>query len=724
MKMPLHALAYQLRNCLVVICFGLLGSSVYAATYHVRNGGNDNNSGLDDANAWASLAKVGTVALNPGDSVLFKKGSVWTDASLTVANVSGTSTNYITFGSYGTDPARPKILRNLPRDGYGMKFTDCSYIRIQGFDVGRAGIGIWVNTASAAQAGIVIDDCYIHDIYGYNYYYPSTVLPGQYPMAINVTGVDGLTITNCTSYNAGSFCGFTGTGPKFGTDPNHIKNTTGLPTPILNKNVYISNCVADRNIYYGLVILNMVNGLVENCTVTRAGSMPMVNGSIGIMLGDNNGVTVSNVTVEKTDKYFFMSSPGVSGTTTAPDGGGIDYEVNNQDTDIDGCTVVNNSQEGVMLYNNGGSIHNTCDITNTVFKFNNLTPSQTRPEIWFSQSNSNNNSFIQDNTYWLMPGKSFISTGINSSVTVSNNTNSTATEAAPTVPAAPTGFAKLYDFSTGLEGWTFSNFKYSGQHGKYWGGFAGGIFANGDPYMVSPDNMGVNITTNKWVLIRFRNLSAATTAKIYFSTTASTTFSEAKSVSFSVNPYDAADTEYVVDMSGNSAWTGTLKQLRFDPTGNEWDMVDINYIGITGPAIAAWNFDTTAEGWTAVNGISGFAWQSGGFVGGNVTNTDPYCTSPTNLGVDIQAHKTVEIRLKASGGTAAALYFITNASPGYDGSKVKTFSIIGDNTWRTYSVDMSTVAGWTGTLKQLRLDPINPGSNGQTFSVDYVEITY
>ncbi len=42
-----------------------------------------------------------------------------------------------------------------------MQFIDCSYITIRGFDVGVAGIGIWVNTVKAAQAAVLIDQALV-----------------------------------------------------------------------------------------------------------------------------------------------------------------------------------------------------------------------------------------------------------------------------------------------------------------------------------------------------------------------------------------------------------------------------------------------------------------------------------------------------------------------------------------------------------------------------------
>ncbi|HZP00406.1 MAG TPA: hypothetical protein VFD30_08935, partial [Terriglobia bacterium] len=46
-----------------------------ATTYYVDSAaGNDANSGQSSSAPWKTLAKVNSVALNPGDSVLFKRG--------------------------------------------------------------------------------------------------------------------------------------------------------------------------------------------------------------------------------------------------------------------------------------------------------------------------------------------------------------------------------------------------------------------------------------------------------------------------------------------------------------------------------------------------------------------------------------------------------------------------------------------------------------------------
>lgn len=78
----------------------LLAAPSWAATYYVKNGGSDGAAGTSDGTAWATLSKVNGATLNPGDSVLFKAGSVWRETLSPPS--SGTAGNPITFGNYST----------------------------------------------------------------------------------------------------------------------------------------------------------------------------------------------------------------------------------------------------------------------------------------------------------------------------------------------------------------------------------------------------------------------------------------------------------------------------------------------------------------------------------------------------------------------------------------------------------------------------------------------
>lgn len=68
--------------------------------YYVdASNGNDNNNGLSESAAWATLARVNVTKLVPGDTVLFKRGEIWRE-TLLISN-SGIPGKPITFGAYG-----------------------------------------------------------------------------------------------------------------------------------------------------------------------------------------------------------------------------------------------------------------------------------------------------------------------------------------------------------------------------------------------------------------------------------------------------------------------------------------------------------------------------------------------------------------------------------------------------------------------------------------------
>lgn len=70
-------------------------------TYYVdATGGSDGRAGTSAATAWRSLDKVSGAALQPGDTVLFKRGQTW-DGTLELFR-SGTAAAGLSVGAYGT----------------------------------------------------------------------------------------------------------------------------------------------------------------------------------------------------------------------------------------------------------------------------------------------------------------------------------------------------------------------------------------------------------------------------------------------------------------------------------------------------------------------------------------------------------------------------------------------------------------------------------------------
>lgn len=87
-----------------IILFSLLTISLSATNYYLKSSGNDSNTGLSNAQAWATISKVNTIwaagTFAAGDSILFNRGDTFY-GTLTVRE-GGTSASDIIIGAYGT----------------------------------------------------------------------------------------------------------------------------------------------------------------------------------------------------------------------------------------------------------------------------------------------------------------------------------------------------------------------------------------------------------------------------------------------------------------------------------------------------------------------------------------------------------------------------------------------------------------------------------------------
>lgn len=83
----------------------LYASAGEAATYYVRNGGNDSADGRSHATAWASLNKVNDFSFAAGDQVFLYEGNRWV-GQVTV-DWGGTSSAPAVLGAYYLDGSKP-----------------------------------------------------------------------------------------------------------------------------------------------------------------------------------------------------------------------------------------------------------------------------------------------------------------------------------------------------------------------------------------------------------------------------------------------------------------------------------------------------------------------------------------------------------------------------------------------------------------------------------------
>ncbi|MEP4079390.1 sulfatase-like hydrolase/transferase [Haloferula sp.] len=126
----------------------------------------------------------------------------------------------------------------------------------------------------------------------------------------------------------------------------------------------------------------------------------------------------------------------------------------------------------------------------------------------------------------------------------------------------------IFNIDGDQEGWTGSGLSSLAVSGGNLVATSGGI----DPWVQSPDNLGLDLTGISRVFIKARNNSPLTSATVFFQTTSNPSYA-GNSKGFSVIASDPGFTTYEVDMSTHSNWNGTLKRLRIDiPNGESTGM--------------------------------------------------------------------------------------------------------------------------------------------------------
>ncbi len=138
--------------------------------------------------------------------------------------------------------------------------------------------------------------------------------------------------------------------------------------------------------------------------------------------------------------------------------------------------------------------------------------------------------------------------------------------------------------------------------------------------------------------------------------------------------------------------------------------------------VVEWNFNTNAQGWTAENNVSGFGWQSGGYIGGTVTGGDPYIHSNNNINIQRSSVNRIVIRMRNNTASNTGQIYFKPASADWSESFRVNFTIIPNSTeYINYEVEIPPEVTWSGQLKMLRIDPSVVVTSG-SFSIDFVKI--
>ena len=103
-------------------------------TYYISSSaGDDENDGLCPETPFRSLRRASELLLQPGESLLFKSGDVWTGESL-YPKGSGTEKLPITVSSYG-EGKRPRIAPGIGKKIYGIRIVNADGYRVTNIEI-------------------------------------------------------------------------------------------------------------------------------------------------------------------------------------------------------------------------------------------------------------------------------------------------------------------------------------------------------------------------------------------------------------------------------------------------------------------------------------------------------------------------------------------------------------------------------------------------------------
>ena len=162
---------------------------------------------------------------------------------------------------------------------------------------------------------------------------------------------------------------------------------------------------------------------------------------------------------------------------------------------------------------------------------------------------------------------------------------------------------------------------------------------------------------------------------------------------------------------------GTLDQIRQEAYALH-QSIPSPPAGLPAGDSQVWNFDADGDrgGWTPANVAASSV--NGGAFNATSTGSDPQIHSARIE--KPAADDKVVLRLRNdTPGTSAQLFFTTVADGGWSESKSKRIATLPNSDFTTYTFDMSTVPGWTGTITGLRLDPAEAAGS---FAIDSIRI--
>jgi hypothetical protein len=646
-----------------------------AATYFIDALNGDNaRAGTSPETAWRDFTPVNGRTLGPGERLLIRRGSVINQELQLAAH--GTAQAWAELGTYG-EGARPVIRRNRDIDDRCVLIKNPDYLCIRSLTFCYAGKGLIVHYAESGHRGLLIEDCIAHHIEGL-YRFNAHGIPewrdrsgapgdGGSAGGIVASGSVGedIVFRDCEMFQCSS--GFRFTGKNVFIDrvfchDNYTHNTSPHPFLTSVSRAYLLNSIFDASGWHAYA------------------------GTMGIMLGGQYGLIIRNC--------HFLEQPD----SGSHDEGGIDFEAGGEGCLVDRCTFRNNAGAAIEMLGLKSPQTRNVEIARSRFDRNNVARKLGPSEIFIWGGSKDpevccSTGLIRDNGYVLEPGVLFFT---NQAPTLTRWTLTNNTEYAT---AKALDKALPYDnpptVDAGREIWT----------DRAAVRLAGKVSDDGKP------KSGRLATA--WELldgpgaVTFRNAAKPATQADF-----------------------AAPGDYALRLKADDGelWRSALTAVHVLPPGTTVEKAWAFATPLDKEGWTDWNLGTTdekfiAQKWSCiarpVHLVAG-----GEYIVALKDAPGAHLLSPDALGVDLDANGIVTIRLQNhTPATRMRLRFTTADVAAWESDQGQYFDVVAnDNGPRSYTVDMRKAPGWTGKLKQLRLDFASGTPLTGTCRIDYLWI--
>jgi beta-mannanase len=137
----------------------------------------------------------------------------------------------------------------------------------------------------------------------------------------------------------------------------------------------------------------------------------------------------------------------------------------------------------------------------------------------------------------------------------------------------------------------------------------------------------------------------------------------------------------------------------------------------TGARAWNWNTDSAIEGWSTSASIPTIQSTNNRLHVFQSNSTNPFITSPNNLGLAAPSFFSVRM-MNHSKATQFLLSWTKDGTTWF--SRTFTISAV-DQSWKTYTLDMTSVSNWSGTIQRIGLYPMSGAVYGSA-ELDYVRL--